>query len=54
MAKAKCPNLQKNLDDCPCTSEDCPRRGTCCDCLRAHLASKSLPACVRDVAAALK
>jgi len=54
MAKKKCPNLQENLDSCPCTSEDCPRKGTCCECVRAHLASKSLPACVRQIAEVVK
>jgi hypothetical protein len=48
MSDMKCSNLQTNLDNCPCTAEDCPRRGTCCECLRAHLSSNSLPACVRD------
>jgi len=50
MAKAECPNLQENLAGCVCTSEDCPRRGKCCECVRAHLASGSLPACVRAIA----
>ena len=45
--KTQCPNLKTNLDACPCTSEDCSRRGKCCECVRAHLASGSLPACCR-------
>ena len=50
MADVQCPNLQTNLAGCPCGSEDCPRKGKCCECLKAHLSSKSLPACVREVA----
>lgn len=50
MAKEKCPNLTENLDGCPCTADDCPRKGTCCECLRAHLSSNSLPACVKQIA----
>ena len=39
---------ESNQDQCPCTA-DCERRGTCCDCLRHHLAGKSLPTCMRDL-----
>jgi hypothetical protein len=34
---------------CACTVMDCPRRGICCECLRAHVAKKSLPACLREL-----
>jgi hypothetical protein len=36
---------EENLTRCPCTSTTCVRRGTCCQCLAAHLASQSLPRC---------
>jgi hypothetical protein len=50
MPNAECPNVESNLDKCACTAEECPRRGMCCECLRAHLSSNSLPACVREKA----
>ncbi len=53
MPEQPCPNLKMNLEGCPCTSEDCPRRGTCCECIRAHVSGGSLPACCREVAKAL-
>jgi hypothetical protein len=34
-----------NLKDCPCTYDGCPRKGTCCECLSYHLASRQLPGC---------
>jgi len=50
MAEKSCPNVKRNAEACPCGSEDCARRGTCCECIRAHVASGSLPACCREVA----
>jgi len=41
--------VESNREQCPCTSENCERRGFCCDCLRAHLAKKSLPTCIRNL-----
>lgn len=43
MAQEPCPNQQ--TDDCKCTSASCPRRGRCCECLKYHLASNTLPGC---------
>lgn len=37
---------EENLARCPCTSDDCPRRGLCCDCLATHLSGRTFPACV--------
>ena len=54
MAEVECPNLKTNLGSCPCGSDDCQRKGKCCECLRAHLSSKSLPACVRAIAEVVK
>ncbi len=35
----------RNKNACNCTYEPCPRKGTCCDCLRYHLQAQELPAC---------
>jgi hypothetical protein len=35
-----------NLEICNCSSEPCPRKGICCECLSYHLKSRKLPACV--------
>jgi hypothetical protein len=51
MPETKCPNLDKNNEQCPCGAKDCERHGLCCDCLRAHLAGGSLPACAKHLAA---
>ncbi|MCX7818856.1 MAG: DUF6485 family protein [Kiritimatiellae bacterium] len=34
-----------NRRNCNCTYEPCSRKGVCCECLRAHLAARELPAC---------
>lgn len=34
-----------NLNGCNCSYRGCPRKGSCCDCLRYHLAMRQLPAC---------
>lgn len=46
---ADCPNHEKNLAMCPCTSLDCERRGICCECLLYHSKSEQWPltACMR-------
>jgi hypothetical protein len=38
-----CPNYELNLKMCPCTAEDCVRRGICCDCIAYHRASVQWP-----------
>ncbi|MEA2020718.1 MAG: DUF6485 family protein [Patescibacteria group bacterium] len=40
-----CPNIQQNLNRCPCTYHSCPRKGKCCECLEYHLSRNELPAC---------
>lgn len=35
----------KNSPKCPCTYENCLRKGICCECLKYHLNNKELPAC---------
>ncbi|NOX44382.1 MAG: cytosolic protein [Caldiserica bacterium] len=42
---AECVNKARNLDRCPCTWPNCPRKGICCECLHYHLAHGELPAC---------
>ena len=44
-------NQQKNTAACSCTYEPCPRKGTCCDCVRFHLRMRELPACAFDARA---
>lgn len=41
--------MEANKDRCPCTYEPCDRKGVCCDCLRYHLSTKSLPACLEKL-----
>jgi len=41
--------IEQNKQSCPCTYEPCERKGICCECLRAHLSSKSLPACIKNL-----
>lgn len=43
----QCANHALNLQMCPCTSESCPRRGICCECIQAHAAKSGLTACMR-------
>ena len=38
----QCVNHAINLEMCPCTSESCPRRGICCECIQAHAAKGGL------------
>ena len=41
----RCVNEKKNLKNCNCTYEPCPRKGKCCECIQYHLAMRQLPAC---------
>jgi len=38
-------NKEKNLKNCNCTYEPCPRKGVCCDCIIYHKKFGELPAC---------
>ena len=38
---------EENLQDCACTSEDCERRGRCCECVAYHRGKDQLPSCLR-------
>ncbi len=44
-----CANHEINIQMCPCTSESCPRRGVCCECISYHRNSLEWPesACMR-------
>lgn len=35
----------KNIANCNCSYEPCPRKGVCCDCLSYHRGMGQLPAC---------
>lgn len=36
---------KKNLEICPCSYPNCPRKGTCCQCLKYHRKNGEFPAC---------
>lgn len=40
---ADCPNHETNLQMCPCTEVNCPRRGICCECIIYHRNSAQWP-----------
>jgi len=48
-----CWAYEKNLENCACKSEDCVRKGTCCDCIRNHWKPDGTgrPACLREAVA---
>jgi len=45
MKRKGCPNLKLNAENCPCEEKDCPRLGTCCECIEFHLKMGELTAC---------
>lgn len=45
MEREECPNIEVNLEECPCTYPGCPRKGKCCECIQHHLKNDELPAC---------
>jgi len=46
-AEEVCPNFAENKQNCPCKSEDCPRKGWCCKCVAHHRASGGRTACMK-------
>jgi len=38
---------KENKKKCACPSDDCPRRGICCECVAYHREDGSLPMCLR-------
>ena len=43
----RCERYQENLENCPCASEDCPRKGICCECIAHHRSQQGKTACMR-------
>ncbi len=41
--------VEANKEKCACTYDTCERQGICCDCLKNHLSSESLPACMKNL-----
>lgn len=37
--------VDRNLKNCTCTYEPCPRKGRCCECVEYHRSSKEIPGC---------
>lgn len=35
----------RNMSQCNCSYEPCPRKGVCCECLSYHQRAGELPAC---------
>ncbi len=48
-AVVTCLNREVNLQMCPCTSEECERRGICCLCTESHASKGGQSACMRGV-----
>ena len=38
-------NVNRNLKNCNCSYEPCPRKGICCECIAYHRSHGELPAC---------
>ncbi|MFA5777542.1 MAG: DUF6485 family protein [Parcubacteria group bacterium] len=36
---------EQNLENCPCSYPDCPRKGICCECVSHHREKGEIPAC---------
>ena len=47
MAAVECPNREVNLQMCPCTNQDCERRGICCLCIQNHVGKGAKSTCMR-------
>lgn len=39
-------NKARNMQQCTCTYEPCPRKGICCECIAYHRGYGELPGCV--------
>lgn len=46
----KCPNREKNLQDCNCSYSGCDKKGVCCECVAYHRSMRQLPACFFNAA----
>lgn len=38
-------SISKNLKNCSCTYEPCPRKGKCCECVEYHRRANEIPGC---------
>lgn len=38
-------SINRNLKNCNCSYEPCPRKGICCECIAYHRSHNELPAC---------
>ena len=38
-------NVKKNLENCTCSYDSCPRREKCCECVIYHRKNGELPGC---------
>jgi hypothetical protein len=38
--------VEENKAACPCTWQNCSRKGICCECISYHWKNRELPACV--------
>ena len=47
----ECKNHDKNVQRCTCPSENCERKGYCCECVAAHIEGGSLPSCLKALVA---
>ncbi len=45
-----CERKTKNMENCNCSYDPCPRKGICCECLTYHRNKNELPACYFDAA----
>jgi hypothetical protein len=39
-------NQARNMKQCACTYEPCPRKGICCECIAYHNKYHELPGCL--------
>ncbi len=42
----ECERFSKNMEECTCTYEPCPRKGNCCECIIYHKKKDELPGCL--------
>ena len=42
----KCPNKERNFQECGCTYAGCERKGVCCECIRHHRERGEIPGCL--------
>jgi hypothetical protein len=45
---------EENLQNCPCSFPDCPRKGKCCECVEHHRRKGEIVACFFPVEAEME